>query len=78
MATDIVRVQDAGMRGADDAAVLEWAASESRVLLTHDESTMPTHAIARVRSNQPMPGVIVARQSLAIGETIESIVLVAL
>jgi hypothetical protein len=25
---DIVRVQDAGLRGEDDAAVLEWAAGE--------------------------------------------------
>jgi hypothetical protein len=27
---DIVRVQDAGMSGADDPAVLEWAAREGR------------------------------------------------
>lgn len=28
---DIVRVQDAGLRGADDPTVLEWAAAENRV-----------------------------------------------
>ena len=33
---DIVRVQDVGLSGADDPAVLAWAASESRVLVTHD------------------------------------------
>jgi hypothetical protein len=31
---DIARVQDAGLSGADDSDVLEWAARENRVLLT--------------------------------------------
>jgi predicted nuclease of predicted toxin-antitoxin system len=35
---DIVRVQDAGLSGADDTAVLEWAAREGRIVLTHDVS----------------------------------------
>ena len=37
---DITRLQDSGLRGADDPAVLEWAAAEGRVLLTHDVATM--------------------------------------
>ena len=41
---DIVRVQDAGLSGADDPTVLEWAAQERRVLLTHDVSTITHHA----------------------------------
>jgi predicted nuclease of predicted toxin-antitoxin system len=32
---DIVRIQDVGLSGADDPTVLEWAAQEGRVLLTH-------------------------------------------
>ena len=32
---DIVRVQEAGLSGAVDPDVLEWAAREGRVLLTH-------------------------------------------
>ena len=35
---DIVRIQDVGLSGADDPSVLEWAAQEDRVLLTHDVS----------------------------------------
>lgn len=38
---DTVRVQDAGLGGADDPAVLEWAANEERVLLTHDVNAQP-------------------------------------
>ncbi len=37
---DLVRVQDAGLRSAADAEILEWAAHAGRVLLTHDVSTM--------------------------------------
>lgn len=29
---DAVRLQDVGMRGADDDAVLEWAAAEARLV----------------------------------------------
>ena len=36
---DIVRVQDVGLKGADDPTVLEWAAQEERILLTHDVKT---------------------------------------
>ena len=38
---DIVRVQDVGLSGADDRAVLEWAANEKRVLLTHESAQSP-------------------------------------
>ncbi len=47
---DIVRTQDAGLSGTDDSAVLEWAAREARILLTHDVTTMTRHARERVRS----------------------------
>ena len=74
---DIVRVQDVGLSGADDPTVLAWAASEARVLLTHDVSTMTQHALDRVALGQSMPGVIVIHQRLALGQAIEDLVLVA-
>ena len=37
---DIVRVQDVGLLGKNDPAVLEWAAREGRILLTHDVRTL--------------------------------------
>ena len=45
---DIVRIQDAGLTGADDPTVLEWAARENRVLLTHDVATMTRYAYERL------------------------------
>ena len=45
---DVVRVQDVGLSGADDRLVLAWAANEGRVLLTHDQKTVPAYAYERV------------------------------
>lgn len=64
---DIVRVQDAGFSGAEDPIILDWAAREGRVLLTHDISTVPPFAHQRVAAGQPMPGAI-ASNTLLVGE----------
>jgi predicted nuclease of predicted toxin-antitoxin system len=61
---DLVRVQDVGLAGVDDPDVLEWAAREGRILLTHDRSTMPDFAAERVRAGLPMPGVFVVNDRL--------------
>lgn len=47
---DIVRIQDVGLSGADDRTVLEWAAGQGRVLLTHDVTTLTRHAYDRARA----------------------------
>jgi hypothetical protein len=72
---DIVRVQDVGLSGADDPTVLEWAAQEGRVLLTHDVSTVTRYAYDRVRAGQPMPGVFEVSRDVPIGRAIEDILL---
>src|SRR5690242_9579765 len=56
---DLIRVQDAGLSGADDPSVLEWAASEGRILLTRDKATLPDAAYDRLKTGDPMPGVFV-------------------
>jgi hypothetical protein len=72
---DIVRVQDVEVSGADDPTVLEWAAREKRVLLTHDALTITHHAYARVRRGQPMPGVFEVNRFVPVGRAIEDILL---
>lgn len=52
---DIVRVQDVSLSGADDSTVLEWAARDRRVLLTHDVTTLTRHAYERIQAGQTMP-----------------------
>jgi hypothetical protein len=56
---DIVTAQDVGLRSTPDPEILEYTAATGRILLTHDEETMPRYAIERVRRGLPMPGVIV-------------------
>ena len=74
---DIVRVQEVGLRGADDPAILEWAANEGRVVLTHDAATMTYYAYERVRIGLSMPGVIEVADDLPLGQVIEDILLLA-
>ncbi len=72
---DFLSIQDAGLAGASDEAVLEWAAREGRVLLTHDFATMPKAAYDRIREGKPMPGVFQVASTLPVGRVIEDIVL---
>jgi predicted nuclease of predicted toxin-antitoxin system len=72
-ALDIVRVQDVRLSGEDDPTVLEWAAQEGRVLLTHDVATITRYAYDRVRQGQAMPGVIEIKTDAPIGQVIEDV-----
>jgi hypothetical protein len=74
---DIVRVQDAGLSETADPIVLEWAANENRVVLTHDVSTMTRYAYERVNSGLPMPGVFEVTRKVPIGVAIEEILILA-
>jgi hypothetical protein len=72
---DIVRVQEAGLEGADDPTVLDWAAREGRILVTHDIATISAPAYARVLAGLPMPGVFKIRPHLSKGQIIEELLL---
>lgn len=74
---DIVRVQEIGMSGTLDPDLLEWAAGENRLVLTHDASTMTKYAYDRVVRGQAMPGIIEASQDIAFARAIEDVLLLA-
>lgn len=73
---ELARAQDVGLAQTDDALILEWAAQDGRVVLTHDVRTMVPAAYERVTAGLPMPGLLVVPQSVPIGAAIEEIVLV--
>lgn len=75
---DLVRVQDVGLAGADDPAILASAAKNDQVLLTHDIATMPGFAYDRVSAGQPMPGVFIVNRRAGIGQSIDDVLLFAL
>jgi len=70
---DIVRVQDVGLSGKNDPTILDWAAQEGRILLTHDVSTITRYAYDRVRQGHTMPGVIEVSLDAPVGRVIEDI-----
>lgn len=74
---DLLRVQDAGLSGANDPAVLQWAASEGRVLLTHDVNTLTAFAYERVAESLPMPGVFEVSLQVPVRVAIDEILLLA-
>lgn len=74
---DLVRVQDVGLSGTADPVLLDWAAKQNRVLLTHDKSTIPHFAYARVKAGQPMVGVCEVSRKVPIGQAIEDLLLIA-
>lgn len=74
---DIIRVQDAGLSGADDPTILAWAAGEGRVLLTHDVGTMTRYAYDRVAAGGPMPGVFEVSPTVPVGVAIDEILILA-
>ncbi|HLF11880.1 MAG TPA: DUF5615 family PIN-like protein [Gammaproteobacteria bacterium] len=74
---DVVSVQEVGLSGASDAEVLSWAATEQRIVLTHDVSTMSREAILRIEAGLSMPGVVECPRSIPIGAAIENLSLFA-
>ena len=70
---DIVRVQDTTIYQAPDPELLEWAAQEERILLTHDVKTIPGYVYERVRAGLPVPGVIAVRESVSIGQILNEL-----
>jgi hypothetical protein len=74
---DIIPIQDVGLSGKDDATVLEWAAQENRILLTHDVTTITKYAYERINDGLPMPGVFEIKMNSPLGDIIEDILLLA-
>lgn len=70
---DVVRVQDVGLSGATDAEILEWAAQERRVLLSHDVATVPAEAWRRVADGRAMAGAVVVRQQVSVGQLVRAL-----
>jgi hypothetical protein len=74
---DFVRVQDVELSGAPDPEILEWAAREGRIILSHDVQTMVGFAYERVEARQPMPGLFEVMRNVPLGEAIEDLLVLA-
>jgi hypothetical protein len=75
---DLVRVQDVFPPRTPDPVLLDWAATEGRILITQDENTLIGNAWDRVRAGRPMAGVLVRGKSVTIRQAIYELIVVAL
>ena len=66
----------ASLKGLTDQEVLALATMESRILVTHDAKTMPSHFADFVQS-QESAGVIVVPQHLPVSVVVEELALIA-
>lgn len=65
----------AGLAGLSDLKVPELAAAEGRILVTHDQKTMPRH-FARFIANQDSSGVLIVPQHLPLAVVVDELLLV--
>lgn len=74
---DVIRVQDMDLSGASDPEILEWAAHEGRIVLSHDVATMVGFAYDRVKADEPMPGLVEVNRTVPLAEVIDDLLLLA-
>ena len=51
-----------GLSESTDPEILDWAARQQRVVLTHDVNTMTRFAIERIKRGEPMAGIFIVHQ----------------
>jgi Domain of unknown function (DUF5615) len=74
---DFVRAREVGLQRAHDFEILEWAAANGRLTISHDANTMTDAAYDRIRTQLPMRGLVIVPQSLAYRTAIEDLALIA-
>ena len=74
-AIDFSTPAEGGIIDRDDPAVLEIAARQGRVLVSHDTTTMPDH-FYRFIETQDSPGVFLIQQDCSFSTAIESLSLI--
>ena len=75
-AIDFASAADSELEGLPDPDVLEVAASQGRILITHDRRTMLEHFRSRLEEGKSSPGVFLVSQSAPLGPVVEALVMV--
>ncbi len=66
----------ARLDGIPDPEVLQLAMAQGRILISHDENSMPGHFSDLLKGGGHSPGVLIAPLGASVGRVIESILLV--
>ena len=74
---DVLELRHTDLLGRSDPEVLAFAATEGRLFLTRDVSTVPDVAFARIERGEVMPGVFLWRRKASLGEVLADLMLIA-
>lgn len=70
---DYVTTAEKGLSETSDPDLLEWAMTERRVIVTHDQSTMPDHVAERLSNGFDVFGILIVPRGLPIGIVIDEL-----
>ena len=73
---EFVLAREVGMSDRSDPEVLEYAAGDGLIVLSHDVNTMSAAAKARLVAGQSFPGLMLIPQEHPIGQIIDDLVLI--
>jgi hypothetical protein len=59
-----------------DSELLEYAAREGWLVISHDVNTMPRHVRTRLEAGQTIAGLLMVRQPQPIGPVIDCLILI--
>ena len=72
---DFASAVESGLEGVSDSEILERAASEGRIVVTHDRRTMLAYFRDRLEAEKSSPGLWVVSQGVSLGRVVSAIVL---
>ena len=75
-AVEFLRVREVGLEERSDPEILEFAAREHLIVVSHDVSTMSAAAYARLAAGQQLAGLLLVNQFYPLAPSIESLVLI--
>jgi hypothetical protein len=73
---EFLRVRDLGMSTRPDSEILEYAANEGLLVVSHDVNTMPATAFARLSAGGSFTGLFMVPQLSPIAPIIDGLVMV--
>ena len=75
-AAEFAQLQDLGLAAWSDSEVLDFAAAENWIVVSHDVNTMRDAAYSRLEAGLVMHGLLLASQRTPVSWIIESLLLI--
>ena len=75
-AAEFARLRDLGLATWSDSEVLDFAAAENWIVVSHDVNTMRDAAYSRLEAGLVMHGLLLASQRTPVSSIIESLLLI--